>query len=176
MKRRDFLKLTGASVPAVSLLGCHDDGKVSNDVTLSNSYQYGVVNGPAMARVEVNENAPYTMNVERNAVAGIVQGIPLNYRTFNGKFPPDTLVAKPGDKMKITFVNNLDHSAEDYFHPADVNIPHGFNNLNLHTHGFNNLNLHTHGLNVSPTCKTLSSIPVGDTFKPCVCKFRLLKP
>jgi FtsP/CotA-like multicopper oxidase with cupredoxin domain len=158
MKRRDFLKLTGASVPAVSLLGCHDDGKVSNDVTLSNSYQYGVVNGPAMARVEVNENAPYTMNVERNAVAGIVQGIPLNYRTFNGKFPPDTLVAKPGDKMKITFVNNLEHSAEDYFHPSDVNIPHGFNNLNLHTHG----------LNVSPTGiedNVLHVVHPGETFE-----------
>ncbi|PWQ99261.1 multicopper oxidase family protein [Leucothrix arctica] len=129
MKRRDFLKFTGATVPTVSLIGCHDDNGVHATENANNI--------PEMNRVYVNENAPYYMSVERNSVAGMVQGIPLDYRTFNGNFPPETLVAKPGDTMKITFVNNLEASAEDHFHPADINIPHGFNNANLHTHGLN---------------------------------------
>ena len=142
MKRREFLKLSGASVPALGLAACHGDSD-SSDATTGGSTGAGAVSYAAndirstqAARiVSANGELSYEMNMEYAQFD--VNGIGLNSRTFNGKFPPDTLVAKPGDTLKVKFKNSLPPSAEDHFHPTDVNIPHGFNNGNLHTHGLN---------------------------------------
>src|SRR4051812_44877752 len=48
----------------------------------------------------------------------VVAGQVVNTYTYNGKVPGPTLVAYPGDKLKITLVNNL---------PGEM--------TNLHTHG-----------------------------------------
>lgn len=69
----------------------------------------------------------------------------LYLRSYNGEPLGPTLVARPGDTLKIRLVNNL---------PADAHVPHcdehGVCNHNF-PHHFNTTNLHTHGLHVSPT-------------------------
>jgi len=47
-----------------------------------------------------------------------------------------TIVARPGDTLRVQLTNNLpadDPSCQD--HPDSINIPHCFNSTNLHTHG-----------------------------------------
>ena len=67
-----------------------------------------------------------------------VNGQICNLRTYNGRFPAPTLVAKPGDILRVRQINNL---------PPEAPMPH--HNIN-HPHGFNDINFHTHGLNVNP--------------------------
>lgn len=67
----------------------------------------------------------------------VVGGIPLNFRTYDGVIPGRTLVARPGDVLKIRHINNFPPRDDDFIKPEDENIPHGFNNINLHTHGLN---------------------------------------
>ena len=133
MKRRDFLKLSGASVPALGLAACHGDSDTNTTTgagdtgTGSASYSANDIRSTQALRVvSANGELNYDMNLEYAQFD--VNGIGLNNRTFNGKFPPDTLVAKPGDTLKVKFKNSLPPSAEDSFHPADINVPHGFNN------------------------------------------------
>lgn len=134
MKRRDFLKLSGAGVPLIGLASC--DGDDSGSQTEAPKYAANDVRSNQATRVLSKSGVlDYAMSTEYATFE--VNGITLNNRTFNGKFPPDTLVAKPGDVLKIRFKNNFPASAEDDFHPHDINVPHGFNNVNLHTHGLN---------------------------------------
>lgn len=136
MKRRDFLKLSGSGVglPMVGLTACSDDDEEMVEVA------------PATAPFNLMDFQPNRVESKDGVLNydmiltyanPTFDEIPLNYRTFNGRLPPDTLVLKPGDTMNVNFVNNLPKSAEDNYHPADINIPHGFNNANLHTHGMN---------------------------------------
>jgi len=91
----------------------------------------------------------------------IVGGLPLDIRTYDGRLPGRTLVARPGDVLKIRLLNQFpasDPPSEDFAHPPDENIPHGFNVLNLHTHG----------LNVSPEGNednVLVPVHPGETFE-----------
>lgn len=64
----------------------------------------------------------------------------LRLRGYGGDLTGPTLIARPGDTLKIRLNNFLppeshrnscDHDADN----CDPNIPHGFNNTNLHTHG-----------------------------------------
>ena len=68
----------------------------------------------------------------------VVNGQTMRLRTYNGALPGPTLVARPGDVLRIRENNKL---------PPEAPMPH--ENVN-HPHGFNDVNLHTHGLNVSP--------------------------
>ncbi|MGB1009786.1 MAG: multicopper oxidase family protein [Thiolinea sp.] len=135
MKRRDFLKLSGSSVglPAVGLVACNDD-----DVTTAVSSPEAPFNLMDFQPKRV-ESVDGVLNYDMvlTYAQPAFDGVSLNYRTFNGRLPPDTLVVKPGDTMNVNFINNLPKSAEDNYHPSDINIPHGFNNANLHTHGMN---------------------------------------
>jgi FtsP/CotA-like multicopper oxidase with cupredoxin domain len=85
-----------------------------------------------------------------------VNGQTCNLRTYNGAFPAATLVARPGDVLRIREINNL---------PPETPAPH--DNIN-HPHGFNELNLHTHGLHVSPEGNednVLIVVHPGETFE-----------
>lgn len=87
---------------------------------------------------------------------GMLNGQKISVRTYNGSFPAPTLVARPGDVLRLRQINNLPHEA-----PGPVH------NIN-HPHGFNTLNLHTHGLNVSPEGNednVLLEIHPGETFE-----------
>ncbi len=154
MKRRDFLKLSGAGLTFSGLTACNDSS-TSGGTTPPAGPPYDLLDfQPTEAKSE-NGVLTYEMSVQYGDP--IVDGITLDYRTFNGKFPPDTLVARAGDKLKIHFINNLPSSEEDHYHPHNINIPHGFNNTNLHTHG----------LNVSPEGNednVLLVLRPGDTF------------
>ncbi len=68
----------------------------------------------------------------------------LYLRSYNGQIVGPTLVASPGDTLKIRMTNTL---------PAEQHPPHcdhGHCNHNM-PHNFNTTNLHTHGLHVDPT-------------------------
>ena len=72
----------------------------------------------------------------------------LYLRSYNGQPVGPTLVARPGDTLKIRLVNDL---------PPDIPMPHcnahGVCNHNF-PHHFNTTNLHTHGLHVDPNGKS----------------------
>jgi FtsP/CotA-like multicopper oxidase with cupredoxin domain len=131
VKRRNFLKLSTSVGLAPFLTSCHSD----NATALTNTPPFDLEAHQPKRVESKNGELNYEMNIEYSNP--VVNGQTLNVRTFNGKFPPDTLVMRPGDVMNIHFVNNLPASAEDHYHPEDINIPHGFNNANLHTHGMN---------------------------------------
>lgn len=85
----------------------------------------------------------------------MINGQVVTTRTYNGAFPAPTLVAKPGDTIRIREINNLPPEAVGPAH--DINHPHAFNDINLHTHG----------LNVSPEDtedNVLLTIHPGETF------------
>ena len=85
----------------------------------------------------------------------VVNGQTMNLRTYNGSFPGPTIVAKPGDTLHVREINSL---------PPEVVMPHADIN---HPHGFNDVNLHTHGLNVNPEDSednVLLTIHPGETF------------
>jgi len=53
------------------------------------------------------------------------------------RFFGPTIVARPGDTLRVKLTNNLpadDPSCQD--HPENIDVPHCFNSTNLHTHGF----------------------------------------
>jgi FtsP/CotA-like multicopper oxidase with cupredoxin domain len=55
-------------------------------------------------------------------------------RAYEGSVPGPTLRVRPGETLEITQVNALPPNTATTRH-EDVNIPHHFNTLNLHTHG-----------------------------------------
>jgi FtsP/CotA-like multicopper oxidase with cupredoxin domain len=88
----------------------------------------------------------------------VVDGQAMKLRTYNGGFPGPTLVAKPGDILRIREQNSLPPDS-----PEPTTAMHNMNE----PHGFNIVNLHTHGLNVSPEDtedNVLIEIHPGQTF------------
>ncbi|WMP19439.1 multicopper oxidase domain-containing protein [Thiothrix lacustris] len=144
MKRRDFLRFGVSSAAMAGLAACNNGG--SADASTNTSTTTTTVPETAPFNLETHQ-APriYSKNgvlehkLDVKFANLTVNGIPLHYRTFNGAFPSHTLVARPGDSLKIHLVNNLPAlSEEDLDHgDLDLNIPHGFNNTNLHVHGLN---------------------------------------
>ncbi|MFI7504717.1 multicopper oxidase family protein [Streptomyces sp. NPDC049687] len=56
-------------------------------------------------------------------------------RTYEGSVPGPTLRVRPGDTLRITHVNALPPNTGPAHHGTDINVPHGFNTVNLHLHG-----------------------------------------
>ncbi|MFF5184197.1 multicopper oxidase family protein [Streptomyces sp. NPDC000345] len=56
-------------------------------------------------------------------------------RTYEGSVPGPTLRVRPGDSLEITHVNALPPNTGPQHHGAALNVPHGFNTVNLHLHG-----------------------------------------
>ncbi len=56
-------------------------------------------------------------------------------RTWNGYLGGPTLRVRPGDRLTIQVNNGLPPNEGGHFH-EDMNVPHDFNSINLHTHGF----------------------------------------
>jgi FtsP/CotA-like multicopper oxidase with cupredoxin domain len=61
----------------------------------------------------------------------------VHLRSYNGALVGPTLVAKPGDLLKIQLKNSLplESNSDQHGSTGAGNIPHGFNTTNLHTHG-----------------------------------------
>ncbi|WP_330350526.1 multicopper oxidase family protein [Streptomyces sp. NBC_00582] len=56
-------------------------------------------------------------------------------RTYDGSLPGPTLRVRPGDSLQITHVNALPPNTGPAHHDLGMNVPHGFNTVNLHLHG-----------------------------------------
>ncbi len=84
-----------------------------------------------------------------------VGGVQLYVRSYEGGSPGPTLRMKPGEKLKITLVNDLPPNRD--IAPADLSNPHQFNNTNFHFHGSH----------VSPSGisdNVMRSMPPGHTY------------
>ncbi len=86
-------------------------------------------------RVESHDGVLEMELVAKFSTDPVVNGIPLNFRTYDGVIPGRTIVARPGDILKIHHVNDFPRTRDDFVKPEDENIPHGFNNINFHFHG-----------------------------------------
>jgi FtsP/CotA-like multicopper oxidase with cupredoxin domain len=117
-RRHFFGQLAGMGAGAVLL------GPGALDLLLA-AAPAGAVPPPAFAQPEVLESANGTLDVELVARARQVPwGTGTRYAlTYNGTTPGPTLVVRPGDRVRVTLVNELDAPT----------------------------NLHTHGLYVSPS-------------------------
>ncbi|HVL01884.1 MAG TPA: multicopper oxidase family protein [Dongiaceae bacterium] len=75
----------------------------------------------------------------------------VKLRKYNGQVLGPTLVARPGDTLKIRLVNQLPEEQHPPCYVEDHGSgPHEHCNHNQ-PHNFNTTNLHTHGLHVDPT-------------------------
>lgn len=136
MKRRDFLKVSGTGLAVTGL------------TSFTSSVAEAVGIGAEVAPFDLMAHQPMRVK-SKNGVLRLklvaeystgkfkVNGVALNVRSFNGKLPGYTLVARPGDVLKIRLENRFPASADDHVHPHDMNTPHGLNNINLHVHGLN---------------------------------------
>lgn len=143
MKRRDFLKLGVSSAAATGLAACNSS---SNESLAGTDSTTPAVPETAPFNLETHQapkvysqNGVLEFKLETKFAPVTVNGFPLNYRTYNGVFPSHTWVTRPGDTLKIHLVNNFPAlSEEDINHAAEeLNVPHAFNNTNLHVHGLN---------------------------------------
>jgi FtsP/CotA-like multicopper oxidase with cupredoxin domain len=73
-----------------------------------------------------------------------IAGCKVHLRTYNGKLVGDTLKVKPGDKLLITLVNDIEPVKGSKGHDMSGMKMEGGMDLNV-------TNLHTHGLHVSPS-------------------------
>ncbi|KQX83228.1 hypothetical protein ASD48_08545 [Streptomyces sp. Root1310] len=94
--------------------------------------------GAFFPQPEIRRTPPHTGRLEtRLTVAFTEQALPgagtVTTRTYEGRIPGPTLRVRPGDSLEITHVNALPPNGGTAQH--DMNIPHHFNTLNLHTHG-----------------------------------------
>ncbi len=62
-----------------------------------------------------------------------VGGVRLYVRTYEGAIPGPTLRLQPGDVLKLRLANDFPPNRDAM--PADMSIPHQFNNTNFHFHG-----------------------------------------
>src|ERR1700677_4220254 len=62
-----------------------------------------------------------------------IGGVRLYVRSYEGGSPGPTLRMKPGDTLRIKLVNDLPPNRDAM--PADMSVPHQFNNTNFHFHG-----------------------------------------
>ena len=83
----------------------------------------------------VSENGVLELDFNIGFTYSVLNGQKINIRTYNGSFPAPTLVARPGDVLRLRQINNLPHEEPGPLH--DINQPHGFNTLNFHSHGLN---------------------------------------
>jgi len=103
---------------------------------------------PETHELQVELNAAYARHSFTTFRDGQSVTEQLELRSYNGKQVGPTLIARPGDTLKVRLVNNL---------PPDIPVPHcneqGVCNHNF-PHHFNVTNLHTHGLHVDPNGKS----------------------
>jgi FtsP/CotA-like multicopper oxidase with cupredoxin domain len=62
-----------------------------------------------------------------------IGGVRLYVRSYEGGSPGPTLRMKPGDTLRIKLINDLPPNRDAM--PADMSVPHQFNNTNFHFHG-----------------------------------------
>ena len=137
MKRRSFLKVSsGAALLAAK--GLDSFSFIGNAVAGgADAPPYDLAAHQPLQIKSLNGVLSLNLSCEMSAGKFKVNGNPVNLRTYNSMLPAYTLIAHPGDVLKINLVNNFPSTPEDYVHPADMNVPHGLNVTNLHTHGLN---------------------------------------
>lgn len=64
-----------------------------------------------------------------------LNGQAFSHRSYNGLIGGPTLKVRPGDMLRVRLTNNLPPDDPNMVMPDDINVPHGFNDTNLHVHG-----------------------------------------
>lgn len=97
----------------------------------------GTAADPPFPQPETRRTSPSTGRLATRLAVGftelVLPGVgSVVTRAYEGSIPGPTLRVRPGDSLEITHVNALPPNTGTHH---DVNIPHHFNTLNLHTHG-----------------------------------------
>ncbi|MGV9944274.1 multicopper oxidase family protein [Streptomyces sp. NPDC003401] len=93
---------------------------------------------PGFPQPETRGTPPLSTTLNTRLTVGLTDvALPgvgtVRVRTYEGTVPGPTLRVRPGDSLEITHVNALPPDAAGPH--QDINVPHRFNTLNLHTHG-----------------------------------------
>ena len=135
LSRRDWLRTVAAGLGAAPLAGCGGSGGGGGGGggggTTGGDTSGGGGSGP-----DGRPQGPYTLRAAMQSVQ--IGDVEANIRTF-GSIPGPVLYTRPGDRLRITLINDLPDVEDPVFDPGQVhgiNTPHGFNDINLHTHGF----------------------------------------
>lgn len=117
----------GIAGPALAQHGHHDSGEpvIAPERSIA---RVAKVAGDTLQHPEVRRSVDGVLKTTLRAAYGpvTINGAPAIARTFEASYPAPTLVAKPGDTLRIKLINDLDEVT----------------------------NLHTHGLHVSPSGKS----------------------
>ena len=129
--RRDVLRTT-AQAGAALLIGSRGSAQERNLVAAIGTPEPGAV---PFVEPEVREAVGGRLDTTLTArfATNDLAGRQVRTRTFDGRLTGPTFKFRPGDVVRIRYVNALPAGAEDA-HPMR-NAPHGYNVTNLHTHG-----------------------------------------
>ena len=119
LTRRSFLQLSTSALAVSSLpllTGCTASPLLCNP------------------RVRRSINGILDTSLEARFALNHLGKLPIWTRTFEGSIPGPTLRVRPGDTLRVKLKNRLPMNHDE--HPMDINTPHHFNSINLHTHGF----------------------------------------
>lgn len=125
---------------------------------------------PAFAEPEERRSVDRVLEtrLEVGYATNMLDGREVTLRSYEGGLTGPTLRLRAGDTLRVRLDNTLPAVASDHAHGAAdaASGAHGAAHANL-PHGFNNTNLHTHGLHVSPSGNSdnvLLNIGPGESF------------
>ncbi len=129
--RRDVLRV-GSQAGAALLLGTRAGAQQKPSLVAA----IGTPEPDAVSFVEpeVRESKEGLLDTSLHArfAENEIAGRPIRSRTFEGKLTGPTLKFRPGDVVRVQYVNELPVESGTGHGPG---VPHGLNPTNLHTHG-----------------------------------------
>lgn len=126
-----------AWVAAGALAGCGSDPAVPPPLVMDPLPPDPLPVAPAFVQPSIRQSAAGQLDTTLNIAIGNFQvdGQAAQLRCYDNALVGPTLRFKPGDQVKIQLSNSLPTTADQNVMPANENVPHAFNNSNLHTHG-----------------------------------------
>lgn len=121
INRRQFLALSGAGAGSFILASCTRGqiGRASSNSALNSTQLYQSQNGLLEVDLEASEQAVNLGGEEAYLLA------------YNGQVPAPRLEAKPGDKVRLHFTNNLEQPTNIHYHGLHIPITGNADNVFL---------------------------------------------
>ena len=121
INRRQFLALSGAGAGSFILASCTRGqiGRASSNSALNSNQLYQSQNGLLEVDLEASEQAVNLGGKEAYLLA------------YNGQVPAPRLEAKPGDKVRLHFTNNLEQPTNIHYHGLHIPITGNADNVFL---------------------------------------------